>query len=148
MKLNTASIAKLKGVHPDLMRVVLRCAEDWADAETGFVVTCGLRTLEEQKVLVAKGASKTMRSRHLTGHAVDLAATIDGKVRWDWSLYIKLANAVKAAAIAEKVSVEWGGTWAALNPVKGTVTAKMLHKSFPDGPHFQLPWSSYPGKSI
>ena len=129
MKLNTASIAKLKGVHPDLVRVVLRCAEDWKDADTGFIVTCGLRTLAEQKVLVAKGASKTLRSRHLTGHAVDLAATIDGKVRWDWPLYDRLAKAMKAAAKAEKVTVEWGGDW----------------KTFKDGPHYQLPWASYPG---
>jgi peptidoglycan L-alanyl-D-glutamate endopeptidase CwlK len=129
MKLNTASIAKLKGVHPDLVRVVLRCAEDWKDAGTGFIVTCGLRTLAEQKVLVAKGASKTLRSRHLTGHAVDLAATIGGKARWDWPLYDRLAKAMKAAAKAEKVTVEWGGDW----------------KTFKDGPHYQLPWASYPG---
>ena len=129
MKLNTALTAKLNGVHPDLVRVVLRCADDWKDAETGFIVTCGLRTLEEQKVLVAKGASKTMRSRHLAGHAVDLAATIDGKVRWDWPLYDRLAKAMKAAAKAEKVPVEWGGGWA----------------KFKDGPHYQLPWASYPG---
>jgi peptidoglycan L-alanyl-D-glutamate endopeptidase CwlK len=129
MKLNTSSSAKLKGVHPDLVRVVLRCAEDWKDADTGFIVTCGLRTLAEQKVLVAKGASKTLRSRHLTGHAVDLAATIDGKVRWDWPLYDRLAKAMKAAAKAEKVTVEWGGDW----------------KTFKDGPHYQLPWKQYPG---
>lgn len=129
MKLNTASIAKLRGVHPDLVRVVLRCAEDWKDAETGFVVTCGLRTIEEQKVLVAKGASKTMRSRHLTGHAVDLAATIEGKVRWDWPLYDRMAKAMNAAAKAEKVALEWGGDW----------------KTFKDGPHYQLPWASHPG---
>jgi len=129
MKLNTASIAKLNGVHPDLVRVVLRCAEDWKDAGTGFIVTCGLRTLEEQKVLVAKGASKTLRSRHLTGHAVDLAATIDGNVRWDWPLYDRLAKAMKASAKAEKVAVEWGGDW----------------KTFKDGPHYQLPWASHPG---
>lgn len=134
MKLNTASIAKLKGVHPDLVRVVLRCAEDWAEADTGFIVTCGVRTLAEQKVLVAKGASKTLRSRHIPAangysHAVDLAATIDGKVRWDWPLYDRLAKAMKAAAKAEKVTVEWGGDW----------------KTFKDGPHYQLPWASYPG---
>ena len=129
MKLNTASIAKLKGVHPDLVRVVLRCAEDWKDADTGFIVTCGVRTLAEQKVLVAKGASKTLRSRHLTGHAVDLAATIGGNVRWDWPLYDRLAKAMKAAAKAEKVPLEWGGDW----------------KTFKDGPHYQLPWKQYPG---
>ena len=134
MKLNTASIAKLKGVHPDLVRVVLRCAEDWKDADTGFIVTCGVRTLAEQKVLVAKGASKTLRSRHIPAangysHAVDLACTIKGAVRWDWPLYDRLAKAMKAAAKAEKVTVEWGGDW----------------KTFKDGPHYQLPWASYPG---
>lgn len=137
-------------MHPDLVRVVNRCATDWKDTSTGFIVTCGVRTLAEQKILKAKGASKTLRSRHIPAangfsHAVDLAATIDGKVRWDWPLYVKLANVMKAAAIAEKVPVEWGGTWALINPVKGAITSKMLHKSFPDGPHFQLPWSAYPG---
>lgn len=129
MKLNASSIAKLKGVHPDLVRVVQRCAADWKDAETGFIVTCGLRTLAEQKVLVAKGASKTLRSRHLTGHAVDLAVTIGGKVRWDWPLYARLSKVMKAAANKEKVLLEWGGGWA----------------SFKDGPHYQLPWKQYPG---
>jgi peptidoglycan L-alanyl-D-glutamate endopeptidase CwlK len=134
MKINTASTARLRGVHPDLVRVVQRCAADWKDPETGFIVTCGVRTLEEQKVLKAKGASKTLRSRHIPtangyGHAVDLAATVQGQVRWDWPLYDKTAKAMKAAAKAEKVPLEWGGDWV----------------SFKDGPHFQLPWSSYPG---
>ena len=135
MKLNSASFAKLKGVHPDLVRVVLRCAEDWAEADTGFVVTCGVRTLEEQKILKAKGASKTLRSRHIPAangysHAVDLACMIKSQVRWDWPLYDKLAKRMKAAADKEKVPLEAGADWV----------------KFRDGPHFQLPWSSYPGK--
>jgi len=134
MKLNTSSIAKLKGVHPDLVRVVLRCAEDWAEADTGVIVTCGVRTLEEQKILKAKGASKTLRSRHIPAangysHAIDLACTIKGAVRWDWPLYDKLAKRMKAAAKKEGVLLEWGGDW----------------KTFKDGPHFQLPWVQYPG---
>jgi peptidoglycan L-alanyl-D-glutamate endopeptidase CwlK len=134
MKLNSASFAKLKGVHPDLVRVVLRCAEDWAEADTGFIVTCGVRTLEEQKILKAKGASKTLRSRHIPAangfsHAVDLACTIKGAVRWDWPLYDKLAKRMKAAAKKEGVLLEAGADW----------------KTFKDGPHFQLPWVQYPG---
>lgn len=134
MKLSKTSLSKLSGVHPDLVRVVSRCAIDWSDAETGFVVTCGTRTLDEQRVLVAKGASKTMRSRHIPapngyGHAVDVAATIGGKIRWDWPLYDRIARAMKAAAKKEKVLIEWGGDWS----------------SFKDGPHFQLPWKEYPG---
>jgi peptidoglycan L-alanyl-D-glutamate endopeptidase CwlK len=134
MKLTETSKKRLKGVHPDLARVVNRCAADWKDAETGFIVTCGVRTLEEQMVLKAKGATRTLRSRHIPGengfsHAVDLACTLNGQVRWDWPLYDKLAKAMKAAAKAEKVPLEWGGDW----------------KTFKDGPHFQLPWSTYPG---
>ena len=150
MIMNAASEKKLKKVHPDLVRVVRRVAKDWKDPETGWIITCGPRTLEEQRLLVAKGASRTMRSRHLIAangyaHAVDFACTIKGVLKWDWGLYIKLSNAVKAAAIAEKVTVEWGGIWAPLNTVKGPLTASSLHKSFPDGPHYQLPWASYPG---
>jgi peptidoglycan L-alanyl-D-glutamate endopeptidase CwlK len=129
MKLPSSSLAKLWGVHLDMVRVVNRCAADWKDADTGFIVTCGLRTLEEQKILKTKGASKTLRSRHLTGHAVDLACTIKGQVRWDWPLYDSLAKRMKAAAKAENVLLEWGGDWV----------------SFKDGPHFQLPWKQYPG---
>jgi len=135
MELNASSKSKLKGVHPDLVRVVSRCAKDWTDKQFTFGLTCGVRTLEEQKVLVKKGASKTLKSRHIPApngysHAVDVVAFIDGKVRWDWPLYDKIAKAMKAAAKAEKVPIEWGGDWV----------------SFKDGPHFQLPWATYPGK--
>jgi peptidoglycan L-alanyl-D-glutamate endopeptidase CwlK len=127
-------MSRLKGVHPDLVRVVMRCAADWADPATGFIVTCGVRTLEEQKILKAKGASKTLRSRHILAangfaHAVDLACTIKGQVRWDWPLYDRLAKRMKAAAKKENVLLEWGGDWV----------------SFKDGPHYQLPWKQYPG---
>ena len=135
MEFSASSKSKLKGVHPDLVRVVNRCAKDWTDKQFTFGLTCGVRTLEEQKVLVKKGASKTLKSRHIPApngysHAVDVVAFIDGKVRWDWPLYDKIAKAMKAAAKAEKVPIEWGGDWV----------------SFKDGPHFQLPWASYPGK--
>lgn len=124
----------LAGVHPDLLRVVARCEKL---LPKGFTITCtcGRRSLEEQKKMVAAGASTTMRSRHLPGktnglsHAVDLAVKIDEKVKWDWPLYSKLATFMKKAAAAEKVSIEWGGDW----------------KTFKDGPHFQLPWATYPG---
>lgn len=134
MQLSKSSIAKLKGVHPDLVRVVSRCAKDWKDAVFTFGITCGPRTLEEQKLLVKKGASKTLRSRHIPAkngysHAIDVVAVLDGNVRWDWPLYDKISKAMKAAAKTEKVSVEWGGDWA----------------SFRDGPHYQLPWKQYPG---
>jgi peptidoglycan L-alanyl-D-glutamate endopeptidase CwlK len=133
MQLTKSSLAKLKGVHPDLVRVVKRAAE-MRTAQPFFVITCGPRSVEEQRRLVKVGASKTMKSRHIPAkngfsHAVDLAAVVDGKVRWDWPLYHTLAATMKAAAKAEKVPLEWGGDW----------------KTFKDGPHFQLPWANYPG---
>lgn len=125
MILSERSLNRLAGVHPDLVRVVKRAAEL---TEIPFVVTEGLRTLERQKQLVASGASTTMKSRHITGHAVDLAAMVGDEIRWDWPLYAKLAKAMKAAAAELKVAIEWGGDW----------------RTFKDGPHFQLTWKAYP----
>lgn len=124
-KLGKVSLSRLQGVHPDLVKVVHRAIEL---TEIDFTVTEGLRDVERQKKLLAAGASKTMRSRHLTGHAVDLAALVDGRIRWDWPLYDKLAKAMKSAAAELGIPIEWGGDW----------------KSFRDGPHFQLPWKQYP----
>lgn len=130
-RLDERSERSLVSVHPDLVRVVRRAAEI-SDVE--FIVTEGLRTLERQKQLVASGASKTLNSRHLAAgrlkvsHAVDLAAKVDGAIRWDWPLYAKLAVAMKQAAKDVGVPIEWGGDW----------------RSFKDGPHYQLPFKTYP----
>ena len=123
-KLSQRSLNNLKGVHPDLIAVVKRAIEI---TSVDFSVIEGVRTIERQKELFSRGASKTMRSRHLTGHAVDLAAWVGG-IRWDWPLYHKIAAAMKAAARELNVSLEWGGDW----------------KTFKDGPHFQLSWADYP----
>jgi peptidoglycan L-alanyl-D-glutamate endopeptidase CwlK len=96
--------------------------------EVDFGVTEGMRTIEKQREYVARGASKTLNSRHLTGHAVDLAAFIGAEVRWDWPLYHKLAAAMKAAAKELDVAIIWGGDWV----------------SFKDGPHFELDRRVYP----
>lgn len=115
----------LIGVHPDLQRVVRRAIQE---SKVDFTITEGLRTKERQRKLVAAGASRTMNSRHLTGHAVDLAAKVNGGIRWDWPLYAELAKAMKAAASKEQVSIEWGGDW----------------RTFRDGPHFELDRKVYP----
>jgi peptidoglycan L-alanyl-D-glutamate endopeptidase CwlK len=131
MELNAKSRKLLTKLHPDLARVVIRAA---TLSKVDFIVTCVARSVAEQREMVRKGASKTMKSRHIPGangysHAVDVAPVIDGKVRWDWPPFYKIADAMKAAAKAEKIPIEWGGDWV----------------SFKDGPHFQLPWASYPG---
>lgn len=120
--LNERSEAKLEGVHADLVKVVRRAAEI---CEIDFIVTEGLRTMKRQRALLAAGASKTLKSRHLTGHAIDVAPVIDGEVRWDWPPFYLIADAMKKAADELGVKIEWGGDW----------------RNFKDGPHFQLPWS-------
>ncbi len=121
----------LIGVHPDLVRVIRHVhAEELVPEGVSFIVTEGLRTEARQRELIRIGASRTMHSRHLTGHAVDLAVTLDGEVRWDWPLYSRLNTLIQEAAQHEQVPVEWGGT--------------CFGKGFKDGPHFQLPWEEYP----
>lgn len=123
--LGARSLLRLEGVHPDLVRVIKRAA---ATSDLDFTVLEGLRTPERQRELMKQGATKTLNSRHLTGHAVDLAPMLGGKVSWDWPLYHRLAKIVKAAAAAEGVPIQWGGDW----------------RTFKDGPHWELPWKQYP----
>lgn len=149
--LSKRSLQRLHGVHADLVEVVKRAIEI---TNVDFGVTEGLRTLERQKELVAKGASQTMRSRHLTGHAVDLVAYIGTEVRWDWPLYDKIAHAMKEAALELDIPLEWGGAWgrdlcnytSADEAMESYVSEKRRtgSKPFLDGPHFQLPWQEYP----
>ena len=129
--LSGRDLQRLIGVHPDLVRVVERAA---TLAPAPFMVLEGLRALARHRQYFRAGKTRTMRSRHLTGHAVDLAPLIDTdgdgdrEVSWDWADFRPLARAVKLAAEQVGVPVEWGGDW----------------KGFPDGPHWQLPWEVYP----
>ena len=124
-RLGTSSLSKLKGVHPDLVRVVKRAI---VLTDTDFRVLEGLRSPARQKALKAAGASTTLNSRHITGHAVDIAALINGKINWSWPLYAKIAVAFKLAAKELSIPLTWGGDW----------------KTFKDGGHFELPRKQYP----
>jgi peptidoglycan L-alanyl-D-glutamate endopeptidase CwlK len=133
VKFNQASENKLKRLHPDMVKVVRRAQKLVKDKSFGAIITCTTRTLAEQKILVKKGASQTLNSRHIPGKdgyakAIDFAVTLNGKAKWDWPLYAKLANLMKEAARLEKIPITWGGDW----------------KSFKDGPHFELPKNKYP----
>lgn len=124
-KFSERSAKNLAGVHPHLVAVA---ALALSLSEVDFAVTEGLRTRARQAELVASGASKTMNSRHLTGHAIDVAAYIGGRISWDWPLYEKIADAFKEASIHIAVPIIWGGDWS----------------SFKDGPHFELDRRKYP----
>jgi len=121
-RLSNRSLSNLQGVHPDLIGVVKRAIEI---TEQDFSVIEGVRNIDRQRKLVAQGKSTTMNSRHLTGHAVDLAPY---PLSWDWEYFYPIADAMKAAAEEQGVDLEWGGDWS----------------SFPDGPHFQVSWEAYP----
>jgi peptidoglycan LD-endopeptidase CwlK len=128
--LSEKSLLKLSGAHPDLQKVIKRAA---MLSSIDFTVLEVVRTPARQRQLVATGASKTMKSRHLPGadgksHAVDIAPLDGGQVSWAWPLYHKLAPIIKQAAKDVGAPIEWGGDW----------------RTFKDGPHWQLPWKDYP----
>lgn len=113
------SLRNLEGIHPDLRRVMDRALQE---TPHDFMVTSGRRTVEEQRKLVASGASQTMNSAHLTGYAVDVAYFVNGQVVWDWPIYDTNAQVIQKIAEQEGVPIQWGGEWPTLR----------------DGPHFEL----------
>lgn len=123
--MNIRSLQRLDKAHPDLRRLMLEAAKKCpVDFEIGEV----LRTRSRQAELVKAGASQTMRSRHLTGHAADIYCTVNNKIRWDWPLYSKAAIHIKDTAKKMGIAITWGGDW----------------KTLKDGPHYQLDWKIYP----
>lgn len=159
-QLDTVSIQRLVGVHPDLVKVVRDCAAN-GTLPFKFGVSEGLRTLAQQELDVARGFSQTMKSRHLDGHAVDLAplrTNPQGQtvMSWAWPPFYVLASQMRAASIRMSVPVVWGGVWdmelasiigdmeAASDGYVARARAKG-ERGFLDGPHFQLPLSiQYP----
>ncbi len=124
-QLSERSMRRLVGVHP---RLTALAREAVALSPVDFMITEGLRSKERQLALVRAGASRTKHSRHLTGHAIDVAAMVHGQVRWDWPLYPRIAAAFKAAAARQGTAIVWGGDWPTLR----------------DGPHFELDRRVFP----
>ena len=146
-KLSQRSLDKLKGVDQKLVAVVQKAI---LLTKIDFGVTYGLRTVEEQEKLVAAGRSQTMKSKHITGHAVDLMAYVDGKGCWELNVYDDLADAMAKAARDEGVAIRWGAAWH-INDIrmyKGTMEQAMMDyidlrrsegkRPFIDGPHFEM----------
>lgn len=114
------SLDNIATVKPDLQKL---CHLALKKSEIDFVVTEGIRTLERQKMLVATGKSKTLRSYHLVGDAIDFYPYYDGKVQVQASLskFKIIADAFKAAATELGMRITWGGDW-----------------KWIDGPHIQV----------
>ena len=115
-KLGTRSKQKLSGVHPELIAVVTKAI---SISTVDFTILEGIRCVSRQRELYKAGKSTTMNSRHITGHAIDLAPW---PISWEWEGFYPIADAMKEAAEDLEISIDWGGDL----------------KSFPDGPHFQL----------
>ena len=120
MMLTPKSKERLAEVHKDLQKVIEAAA---VKPPYNFQITCGKRTIEEQRLLVKLGKSKTLNSRHLTGDAVDVVVYVDGAITWEYKYYKELSEHIKAVARGLKIGLEWGGDW----------------KSFIDAVHYQLP---------
>lgn len=151
-KLSKRSLSRLEGVHPDLVAVVKRSIEL---TKIDFGVTCGLRTLEEQKELVAKGASQTMKSKHLRqgdgySHAVDVVAYLGSRISWENNLYDDICDAMAIAAREVGCAIKWGAAWTEgdIRSYSGTAEDAMNayidkrraagRRPFIDSPHFEL----------
>lgn len=132
-KLGARSLKNLRGVHPDLVRIVKRALKI---CPCDFTVIEGCRTLERQKQLLASGATRTLRSRHLTGHAVDIVPWINGTVDWsDHSNFAIVGHSMRVAAMDLKIPLVWGA---------GKMYGGFWSNSFNDMPHFQLTWKAFP----
>ncbi len=152
MKLGKHSLAELNGVHPDLVKVVKKAIEITAQ---DFTVHDGIRTLAEQRMLLKCGASKTLNSRHITGHAVDLVPYINGKLRWEWGPIYKIAESMRGAARHHGIPIVWGGCWdinftESERPPEELVEHYIQQcrkvrgkKAFVDGPHYELSRHQY-----
>jgi hypothetical protein len=146
--LSQRSLDRLTGVQPALVAVVKRAIQL---TKVDFGVIEGVRTQMRQQELVNSGASQTMNSRHLTGHAVDLMAYIGDRASWELNLYDDIADAMKQAAIELDTPIKWGGAWSVQDIRKwhGTMASAMNsyiderrkqgRRPFIDAPHFELP---------
>lgn len=127
------SLKNLAGIHPDLRRVMDRALQE---SPIDMVINEGLRTLERQRKLLAIKATKTLKSRHITGHAIDFYAMVDIDTDGDIEfvemsnprLMKQISDAIKAAAVKEDVAIVWGGDW----------------RTFKDLPHVELDRRKYP----
>jgi len=121
-KLNATSIARMRGVDPNLIALAKKAREI---SPIPFEITEGLRTKERQRYLVKTGKSRTMNSYHLRGKAIDFVAMPGGKVSWDLKDYKTIVEkafkpAAKALGLTNKIT--YGLYW----------------KSIVDGPHVQI----------
>jgi peptidoglycan L-alanyl-D-glutamate endopeptidase CwlK len=146
-RLSSRSNDNLEGVDKRLISVVRHAI---TVTKVDFGVVCGLRTVVEQRKMVESGASKTMKSKHITGQAVDLMAYLGGRGAWELPLYDEIADAMAEGGRIAGVPIRWGGAWTVPDITKfnGSMEHAMncyiehcrLHgkRPFIDAPHFEI----------
>jgi hypothetical protein len=118
-KFSQKSINNLKGVKPQLVKVVERALQL---STVDFGVREGLRTVAQQREYVRTGVSQTMDSKHLTGDAVDLYPSV---LPEGWQ------NAMKKAGDELGVKLRFGINWK--NDPNLPIETKFI-----DSPHIEL----------
>lgn len=125
-KFSAKSLSKLNNskVHP---KIKILMYEAIKTSPIDFTIVETVRTIEQQKINVAKGVSKTMKSKHIPSYnksgyceAVDIAPyPIDWK---NIKRFILLSQHIKDTARRLGIKIEYGGDW----------------KTFKDYPHYQI----------
>lgn len=145
--LSKKSLSILDTVNPPLQEVTQLAIKK---SRVDFGVICGVRTMAEQQALVDSGASKTMKSKHLEGNAVDVMAYVGTRGSWEITLYDDIADAFKAAAVELDIGIRWGAAWHIpdirewFEPMQAAtdnyvdVRRKEGKRPFIDAPHFEL----------
>lgn len=126
MSLDPRSLKKLQGVRPELAAVIKEAAN-----RTKFRVTEGLRDRHRQAMLVKQKKSKTLNSRHITGHAIDfIAIGEDGIATYDMDDMARVVKVIKECAAEQGVKIECGFDWGW------------------DAPHVELDRKAYPANAV
>ena len=103
-KFGKKSLAQLRGLDSGLVNVLNQSIKHF-----DFSVIEGMRSLETQTQYVADGVSKTLKSKHLEGKAVDIAPyPIDYD---DTERFVYLGGFILGVASQLGVKLRWGLDW-------------------------------------
>ncbi|HDV8362623.1 MULTISPECIES: SH3 domain-containing protein [Bacillus] len=125
MKYQTRNVNNLNKLADNTKAVAFKWYQYCIDNGIEVLIYETIRTVEQQREYVRKGASQTMRSYHLVGQALDFVP-IQSNGTEDWNGYNKEPWA-SAIRYAKQIGFEWGGDW----------------KGFVDSPHLQYNYKGY-----
>lgn len=128
------------------------CYNALAMSDTDFGISETVRTVKRQEQLVKAGKSKTMKSKHLVGMAVDVvpwSPEIEDYT-FEKEYFFSIAEAFRMAAANYDVKLRWGGAWHCYSITEYDKSMESLHeeyiqlrksegkKPFVDMPHFEI----------